>query len=141
MERKTFPGTLDSLADIRQVAKEEAQRVGLSKKAAYNLMLAVDEIATNIIVHGYEEAGRSGSIDVVTDVADGQLILTLEDDATPFDPLQRDLPGEETFTRPLEERPIGGMGIYLTVNGIDEFRYEFVNNRNRNIFISRIGEQ
>ncbi|MGV3558750.1 ATP-binding protein [Larkinella arboricola] len=141
MERKTFPGTLDSLADIRQVAKEEAQRVGLSKKAAYNLMLAIDEIATNIIVHGYEEAGRSGSVDVVTEVADGQLILTLEDDATPFDPLQRGLPGEETFTQPLEERPIGGMGIYLTINGIDEFRYEFVNNRNRNIFISRIGEK
>ncbi|GAB3277803.1 ATP-binding protein [Larkinella harenae] len=141
MERKTFPGTLDSLADIRQVAQEEAQRVGLSKKTTYKLVLAIDEIATNIIVHGYEEAGRSGSIDVISEATDEQLMLTLEDDAEPFDPLQRDLPGEETFTRPLEERPIGGMGIFLTINGIDEFRYEFVNNRNRNIFITKVGDK
>jgi anti-sigma regulatory factor (Ser/Thr protein kinase) len=135
MQRKTFPGTLDSLDDIRQVVKEEAQRAELSKKATYKLMLAIDEIATNIITHGYEETGTEGNIDVLTEHADGHLSITLEDDAAPFDPLQRNLPGEETFTKPLEDRPIGGMGIYLTLEGVDKFRYELAGQRNRNIFI------
>ena len=137
MERKTFPGTLDSLEDIRQVVKEESQRVKLSKKATYSLLLAVDEIATNIIVHGYEETGTQGTLDLITEHSDGQLSVILEDDATPFDPLQRKLPTDDFFAMPLEERPIGGMGLHLTINGVDDFRYEFVNHRNRNIFIMK----
>ena len=140
MERKTFPGTLDSLEGIRQDVKEESQRAGLSKKASYNLLLAIDEIATNIIMHGYEENGISGVIDVYIEHQDGQLQVILEDDAAPFNPLHRELPTEETFLKPLEERQIGGMGIYLTINAVDEFRYEFVNQRNRNIFVVKTGE-
>jgi len=135
MERKTFPGTLDSLAGIRQVVKDESLRAGLSKKAAYNLMLAIDEIATNIIVHGYEETGTEGPVDVLVDHTDDTLCVILEDEAVPFDPLQRELPNEDFFAKPLEERPIGGMGIHLTINAVDEFKYEYTNNRNRNIFI------
>ncbi|SFC36783.1 ATP-binding protein [Spirosoma endophyticum] len=140
MERKTFPGTLDSLEGIRQEVKEESQRVGLSKKATYNLLLAIDEIATNIIMHGYEENDKSGVIDLQIDHRDNQIEVTLEDDAPPFDPLQHTLPTEEFFNKPLEERPIGGMGIHLTINAVDKFRYEFANQRNRNIFVVKVGD-
>ena len=140
MERKTFPGTLDSLEGIRQEVKEESQRVGLSKKATYNLLLAIDEIATNIIMHGYDENEKSGDIDLIIEHKDGQIQVTLEDDAPPFDPFQHKLPTEEFFNKPLEERPIGGMGIHLTINAVDEFRYEFANQRNRNIFVVKTGE-
>ncbi|MFN3380826.1 MAG: hypothetical protein ACK41O_15320, partial [Runella zeae] len=44
-------------------------------------------------------------------------------------------PDQEDFDLPLDERPIGGLGIYLTVNGVSEFKYEYSDNRNRNIFI------
>lgn len=140
MERKTFPGIIDSLEGIRQVVKEEAQQAGLSKKATYNLMLAIDEIATNIIVHGYEETGTEGPVDVLTEHTDGKLTVILEDNAVPFDPLARELPNEEFFAKPLEERPIGGMGIHLTINAVDEFNYEFVDGRNRNIFIVKTSD-
>lgn len=135
MERKTFPGSFDSLEGIRQVVKEEARQAGLSKKATYNLMLAIDEIATNIIMHGYEENNLEGPIDVLSDYQDGTLTVTLEDDAPPFDPLQRQGPTEEFFALPLEDRPIGGMGIHLTIKAVDEFKYKFSDNRNHNIFI------
>ncbi len=135
MKRTTFPGSLDSLAAIRQVVKDAAQQAGLSKKAAYNLLLAVDEIATNSITYGYDETGMSGNIDVLVDLLDNQLVIALEDDAPLFDPLQRELPSEESFSKPLEERTIGGMGIYLTIKGVD-----YVNQRNRNSFIMRTGD-
>lgn len=135
MERKTFPGTFDSLEGIRQVVKEEAQQAGLAKKATYNLMLAIDEIATNIIMHGYQETGTEGSIDVLIEHKDGKLSVILEDDSSPFDPMKHVLPNENYFTKPLEERQIGGMGIHLTIKSVDEFKYELADNRNRNIFI------
>lgn len=140
MERTTFPGTLDSLAAIRQLVKEAAQQTGLSKKRAYNLLLAVDEIATNSITYGYEETSTSGVIDVLVEQLDDQLVVTLEDDGPLFDPLQRELPGEDLFTKPLAERTIGGMGIYLTIKGVDVFRHEYVNQRNRNIFVMKTGD-
>jgi serine/threonine-protein kinase RsbW len=135
MESKSFAGTLDSLGAIREYVTSAARTVGLDKKATYELSLAVDEIATNIILHGYEEAGRSGVLDVHVDMGDRQLTVTLEDDGQPFDPRQSKLPGNEDLDRPLDERPIGGLGLYLAFQGVDEFRYERAGGRNRNIFV------
>jgi len=135
MEPKTFPATLDSLSSIREYVMSAAKTAGLDKKATYELCLAVDEIATNIILHGYEEAGRSGVLDVRADIDDQKLTVTLEDDAEPFDPRQSKLPDSEDLLRPLEERPIGGLGLFLTIQGVDEFKYERAGGRNRNIFV------
>jgi serine/threonine-protein kinase RsbW len=135
MESKSFAGTLDSLGAIREYVASAARTAGLDKKAAYELSLAVDEIATNIILYGYEEAGRSGVIDVRADMGNGKLTVTLEDDGEPFDPRQSKLPENEDLLRPLEERPVGGLGLYLAFQGVDEFRYERAGGRNRNIFV------
>lgn len=135
MEPKRFAATLDSLGPVRDYLKSAAQTAGLDKKATYELCLAVDEIATNIILYGYEEAGRSGVLDVHVDMGERQLTVTLEDDGEPFDPRQSKLPEDEDLLRPLEERPIGGLGLYLAFQGVDEFRYERAGGRNRNIFV------
>ena len=135
MEPKRFAATLDSLGPVRDYLKSAAQTAGLDKKATYELCLAVDEIATNIILHGYEEAGRSGVLDVHVDMGERQLTVSLEDDGEPFDPRQSKLPENEDLLRPLEERPVGGLGLYLAFQGVDEFRYERAGGRNRNIFV------
>jgi len=134
MESKIFPGTVESIDLIRQYIAELSQQAGLSKKAGYNLRLAADEIATNIVLYGYEEAGREGNIEVLHKLTDEGLEVVFEDTAAPFDPLARELPDEEDLSQPLEERKIGGLGIFLTVKGVDDFSYERVADRNRNIF-------
>lgn len=135
MEPKSFAGTLDSLGLIREYVTSAAKTAGLDKKVTYELCLAVDEIATNIILHGYEEAGRSGVLDVRADIEGRKLTVTLEDDGEPFDPRQSKLPDSEDLLRPLEERPVGGLGLFLTIQGVDEFKYERADGRNRNIFV------
>lgn len=140
MESKTFPGTVDSIDQIRQYIKEIAQRAGLGKKPAYNLMLAADEIATNIILYGYEQAGREGDVEVLHTITDNELTVIFEDTAIPFDPTNHELPDEEDLTKPLEERHIGGLGIFLTITGVDEFLYEPTSNGNRNIFKMKIAD-
>ncbi|GAB2784717.1 anti-sigma regulatory factor [Rhabdobacter roseus] len=138
METKSFPGTVDSLDSIREYAGQVANEVGLSKKPTYALKLAVDEIATNIILYGFERVGMEGTIEMSSEVVDGKLMLVIEDAAAPFDPLARELPNEEDLTQTLEEREIGGLGIFLTINGVDEFRYEFKDGKNRNIFVMNL---
>jgi serine/threonine-protein kinase RsbW len=135
MESKSFEGSLDSLGPIREYVTTVAGIAGLDKKATYNLSLAVDEIATNVIIHGYEEAGRSGTLDIHIDIGEHLLTVTLEDDGEPFDPRQSELPEAEEFNQPIEERPIGGLGLYLAFEGVEEFRYERAGGRNRNSFI------
>jgi serine/threonine-protein kinase RsbW len=68
MESLTVPGTLDSLKAIANYVMAAAEKAGLEKKEAYKLRLAIDEIASNIIIHGYEEADRSGNIDLSVDL-------------------------------------------------------------------------
>ncbi|MBV9120959.1 MAG: ATP-binding protein, partial [Chloroflexi bacterium] len=86
MEPLTVPGVLDSLSPVGSYVMQAAGEAGLSKKASYGLRLAVDEVLTNIIVHGYEEAGISGDVTVTCETDEERLKLVLEDSAMPFDP-------------------------------------------------------
>ena len=133
MKPLIIPGKLDSLSDVAKYVLEAAAAAGLDKKAAYRLRLAVDEITTNIITYGYEEAGIEGDITVRADSDDHALTITLEDVSQPFDPLQHMEPDD--LGLPLEQRTIGGLGIYLAINGVDKFTYERVDGRNRNTFV------
>jgi len=135
MEPKSFAGTLDSLGLIREYVTSAANSAGLDKKATYGLRLAVDEIATNIIVHGYEEADRSGVLDMRVEIDTGTLTVIIEDDGVPFDPRANRLPDSEDFAKPLGDRPIGGLGVFLAFDGVDEFKYERSGGRNKNIFV------
>ena len=129
----TLPGTLDSLAPIREYILKAATQAGIDKKAAYRLCLAVDEIATNSIVYGYNRSGLEGPLWIDADIDDKRLKITLEDRGIAFDPRTRPIPDD--LDEPLEKRSTGGLGIYLAVEGVDEFNYERDGDRNRNIFV------
>jgi serine/threonine-protein kinase RsbW len=131
----TVPGTLDSLSAIARYVLAAAQAAGLDSRAAYRLRLAVDEIATNVISHGYEEAGHEGSVVVKAEVDEQTLRITLEDTAPPFDPFRAPMADQTELA--MEDRPIGGLGVFLAMRGVDEFRYEHDGTCNRNIFVMR----
>jgi serine/threonine-protein kinase RsbW len=133
MEHLTVDGTLDSLSDIAKYVMAAASAADLDKKTSYRLRLAVDEIATNIIVHGYEEAGRKGLVVCQATLTDDCLTITLEDTGEFYDPTKQAIPDDMDL--PMEQRQIGGLGVYLTIQGVDKFTYERANNKNRNIFV------
>jgi len=135
MESKTFPATVESLTHIREYLTELSGTAGLDKKQTYNLCLAVDEVVTNIVLYGYGQSRQKGVVDVSAEMDENQIKITVEDDSPPYDPTQQKLPDEEDLKKPLEERSIGGLGLFLAINNVDEFKYEYVNGRNRNIFI------
>ncbi len=133
MQRLTVPGELASLKVIRDYIQAAAAKAGLNHKTTYHLSVAIDEVVANIIIHGYAETGLKGMLDVQVVVDEKNLIIIIEDTAVPFDPGQQKMPDD--LDAPLQDRKIGGLGVYLTMNGVDDFRYEYVAGRNRNILI------
>jgi serine/threonine-protein kinase RsbW len=131
MDSLTLPATLESLEPLVQYVLSAAAEAGLDRKASYRLRLAVDEIATNIITHGYAEADLAGEVVVKASVGDEHLVITLEDSAPAFDPLAHETP--DHIDKPSDERPIGGLGVFLAIKNVDALEYEYRDHKNRNI--------
>jgi anti-sigma regulatory factor (Ser/Thr protein kinase) len=94
-------------------------------------------MATNVIVHGKPlEHSGDDEIRIVSDIDEQSLTITMEDRGPAFNPLERQVP-DEHLVKPLEERPIGGLGVFLAVRGVDDFQYERVGDTNRSVFTVR----
>lgn len=108
-----------------------ATRGGLTDRQAYRLRLAVDEITTNIAVHGYRSAG--GLLEIEGGIENDTVWLRIEDEAHPFDPRSHD---QQVVLRSCPtKRPEGGLGLFLALSGLDDFSYDYAHGRNRNTLI------
>ena len=124
----SVPCNLASLSQVRDFVRQHAQQAGLEAQQIYKLGLAVDEIATNAISHGYEESETSGELALTAEIDDTMLRILLEDTAPPFDPTTRVTP--DNLDKPLEQREAGGLGVFLAGQNVDEFAYHYTNGRN-----------
>jgi serine/threonine-protein kinase RsbW len=136
MESLTLPGTLNSLDSLRVCVRSAAGSAGLGETAVYRLVLAVDEVATNIVTHGYDEAGLSGAIEIWSEVDTDALRIYLEDTGAPYDP---DEVRMVDIDQPLEKRVEGGLGVFLAHRCVDDLLYLNSGGRNRHTFVVRRG--
>lgn len=127
----TVPGNLESLQAIANFTLEAAELAGLDRKSTYSLRLAVDEIATNIIQHGYTEANPRGKITCSAELSEGCLTIILDDWGLSYNYHEYTQP--DNLQEPLASRPIGGLGIYLAIQNVDLFQYQILSDRNRHI--------
>ena len=115
------------LARVNQVASEFLGRENLSEETVYATHLALEEILSNVIRHGYEALGNH-EISVCIRLEKGRVDLQVEDDGREFDPLSA--PAVDVGV-PLEERRVGGLGIHLLRKVAAEIRYRRAGGRNR----------
>jgi serine/threonine-protein kinase RsbW len=126
---------VENLAVIRRFVREEAEALGAGEEAICDLELAVDEAACNVICHGYE--GRKGMIQVRVERDGDRLAVRVRDEAPLFDPTRHPLPD---VTLPLEERPLGGLGLFLIRKSVDEMAYRVMpEGGNELLLIKRLG--
>jgi serine phosphatase RsbU (regulator of sigma subunit)/anti-sigma regulatory factor (Ser/Thr protein kinase) len=133
MDQITVPGVIASIQPITDFVLSVADKGGLDQSTTYRLRLAVEEIVANIIQHGYQDAGRVGSVTVTVQMNPKELVITLEDTGVPYDPREQHTPSSLSLAA--EDRDIGGLGVYLALQSVDAFHYERVNERNRNILM------
>jgi serine/threonine-protein kinase RsbW len=100
---------------------------GVSADAIFAFETVLEEIATNAIKYGYAAVG-SGRISLTARAEAGRTELVIEDAGKAFDPTKAP---EPTVNRPLEDMPIGGLGIHLIRKMTDGFEYQRVNDCNR----------
>lgn len=117
----TLPAELESLALFRDHIKKACRGIaGLDEEAIYDVLLAVDEICTNIITHGY--AGMDpGSIILNVEVTPETLAVTLSDFGHAFEPVEPPAPKTDAT---LEERETGGLGLFFVFSSMDDIQYE-----------------
>jgi anti-anti-sigma factor len=121
-ETLTLTASLDALAHISAFVTAAAEQCGLDERATWQVQLAVDEAATNVIQHAYD-ADHPGDLSVTCSCSETRFTVVLRDNGRQFDPAEVPLPD---ITSPLAERQVGGLGIYLITRLMDEVRFEFV---------------
>lgn len=90
------------------------------------LKIVMDEILSNIISHGYNDDDEHEIKIEVQPISTG-IVLTIADDSSPFNPLDRREPDTE---QPIDEREVGGLGVHLVRKMVDESRYERLDDLN-----------
>lgn len=114
------------LERLRQALTDFGRRHGLSPGVVHDLDLALEEILTNIITFGYTDSSAH-EIRVSLRVQPGEARIDVEDDGRPFNPLEAP---EPDTTTPLEERAVGGLGILLVRQRMDDIEYTRHGGRN-----------
>lgn len=133
LEPLTIPGRADAISELMDYVAWVAAAAGLGERSTFRLILAVDEIATNIISYAYDAAGIRGELVVWAEATPDRLTVHLHDTGAPFDPRAAAAPTD--LDRPPHEREVGGLGIYLALWGVDEFHYERHGDTNRSSFV------
>jgi anti-sigma regulatory factor (Ser/Thr protein kinase) len=108
------------LALIRDFVAQVGEGLGLDEQVIYELQLAVDEACSNVIEHGY--GGRGGEIEVTIEPTEDGIQVMMRDWGNPFDPDAVPIPD---VTAPLENRKLGGLGLFLMRKMMDDVRFEF----------------
>jgi anti-sigma regulatory factor (Ser/Thr protein kinase) len=109
---------LGSLAEVRRFVRSAAADAGAPAECLEDLVQAVDEAATNTIVHGYD--GAPGWLEVGAGLEDGRFVIRLQDAAPEFDPTS--VPEPDLSVPPMHRKP-GGMGVHLIRACTDAMSY------------------
>ena len=116
-------------SEIRRVG-EVAERFGADQGLAEDDVMAVnlvlDELVANIIENGYDDTAEH-QIHVTLGLEGRELTILVEDDGRPFDPTAAPPPDLDL---PLEDRPVGGLGIHIVRTVMDSVQYERRGDRN-----------
>lgn len=123
---RTFNAEVNELPKVQDFLKTELKNIGFSKNDINQVLLVAEEIFINIAKYAYK--GEIGICNITIHVDDKNiLVCTFEDTGTPFNPLKRNDPD---LNVPAEERSIGGLGIYMSKNIMDNIEYQYKNNKN-----------
>jgi serine/threonine-protein kinase RsbW len=118
----TVPGRFESLAQIAEFVSAVARDAGWDEDEAFHVQMAVDEACSNIIEHAYGP-GSTGEVKLSCCIQDqGDLVISIQDNGKPFDPLS--VP-EPSISTDLDSLPEGGLGLYLMRKLMDEVTFHF----------------
>jgi serine/threonine-protein kinase RsbW len=112
---------LENVPKAMDCVAEAARAAGLDEQAVCQIQVAVDEACANVVAHAYREM-EPGDMELCCQIREQCLVIQVRDWGRGFVP--EDVP-EPDVTAPLEERDLGGLGLFLIKQYMDEVQYEF----------------
>lgn len=132
-----IPAAIDQIRRAVLFVATTVQRMEMGTDGAHQVQIAVEEIITNIVEHGYPADPQSAVVDIAIEREGQQVVITITDDAPLFNPLLNAEPDPQT---PLEDRAKGGWGVYFAKKYVDVVHYQAVSNRNQITLIKKIAQ-
>ena len=123
----TVLATLENIVPVTDFINEELEKLNCPIKAQMQIDVAVDELFGNIARYAYDPDTGPATVRVEVDPDQMIVSITFIDHGKPYDPLSTKAPD---ITAPVEERPIGGLGIFLVRKTMDDVAYEYRNGKN-----------
>ena len=117
---------IEELTSLSGKIDDLAEEWKLSQALAMNMNLVIEEAVSNIIFYAFKDKGKH-EIGISVSLNNNQLTIKVTDDGTPFNPLVQKQPD---ITLPAEERPVGGLGIFLISQMMDKVHYARQKNQN-----------
>ncbi len=116
---------IDNLGAVTGFVNAALEKMGCSGREQRQIDVAVDELFSNIAKYAYP--AEEGMVLVRVEQEPHAAVLTFEDWGRPYDPLSAPDPD---ITLSAEEREIGGLGVFLVKQTMDDVHYAFEGNRN-----------
>ena len=135
MTTKTFPATTDALADVLTFVEEQLESYECSMKNTTAICVAIEEVFVNVAHYAYADGNGTAVLDVGFDKDTRDVTFVLSDSGKPFDPLKKPDPD---ITLSVEERQIGGLGIFIVKKTMDSVTYSYENGKNILTMIKKI---
>ena len=127
MEKITLAATIDNLQQVIDFAAEKLEAHDCPLKASMQLELVIEEIFVNIASYAYEPSTGDATFCVDFEENPTAVLLTFIDGGKPYNPLEK---ADPDTSLDADEREIGGLGIFLVKNNVDEIFYERTDDKN-----------
>jgi anti-sigma regulatory factor (Ser/Thr protein kinase) len=123
-----------NLVAVLRFVEATAAALQVNRDVIDDMLQAVDELVTNIIVHGYHE--QAGNVEIGVSLEGDALVVRLCDQAPLFNPT---LVPPPDLTLPLEKRRFGGLGIYLARQFVDSMTYRITSEGGNELTLRKAG--
>ena len=124
--RLVLPNDIATIPQLNEFIDTVAEEVGLDMSLTMSLNLALEEAVVNVMDYAYSE-GQRGDVDIEVTADQQWLTFVISDTGIAFDPTAKE---DVDTTLSAEERPIGGLGIFLVRQLMDVIDYKREGNKN-----------
>jgi anti-sigma regulatory factor (Ser/Thr protein kinase) len=127
---------LDHLEEINAFIEESLGKLGISGEHYGHICVSLDEAVTNVIMYAYPDL--KGNVKIIIAKVNDRVSIEVIDSGAPFNPLGHPVPD---VSLKIENRIIGGLGIHLMRNMMDELTYRRDGDKNCLSLVKHIGEK
>ena len=127
MKEMTIPATVENIEKVTDFVNGQLEEIDCPIKAQMQIDIAIDEIFGNIAYYAYTPKTGEATVQVEIKNFPERLELTFIDKGIPYNPLENKDPD---VTLDIEKRKIGGLGIFLVKEMMDEVSYEYADGQN-----------